>query len=110
MLLQSFLMIYLEEESADAPNFRVTLMAWAVGYLHEELELREDILDSCNNSAVKRLFNDTIERSLNRPRAQREKWGKPRVLITNDRIKEFQWVAKCQTRRSLLGLVMTECK
>ncbi len=90
MLLQSFLMVHLEEEIVDAPGFRVILRSWAIGYLYHELELREDILDSCSNSAVRRLFNDCIQRFSGRPRGQREKWGKPLKLITNHMIKEFQ--------------------
>ena len=90
MLLQSILIVYLEEENAELPDFRASLLSWAIGSLYEELEMRKDVLDSCNNSEVKRVFYELIDRFSGRPRAPREKWGKPRELITNDMIKEFQ--------------------
>lgn len=90
MLLQSFLMAYLEEAASNRDELQADFLCWGMTYLARELELRYDILDSCRYASVKELFDKTIERHSGRPRPQRQKWGKPRQKITNDMIAEFQ--------------------
>jgi len=90
LLLQSIIMVYLEEkEVSKRGDLRVKLAAWAIGYLYGELSLRDDVLDACEHEGVREYFNREIQRGSGVPRI-REKWGRPRELITNERIKEFQ--------------------
>jgi hypothetical protein len=84
MLLQSLIMIIEEEQSAPRMDFVQSLRGWAFAYLVNELSLRHDILDSCRYASVKALFNKRVNRG--QPRPIREKWNKPRKLITNSLI------------------------
>jgi hypothetical protein len=89
-LLRSFITVYLEErEYTNQRHWQASLLCWGIGYLYEELLLREDVLDTCEDEKVKECFNKEIKRGSGIPRV-REKWGKPREPITNDRIKDFQ--------------------
>lgn len=90
VLLESIITVYLEErELTEVGNWKATLEGWAIGYLYGELSLRDDVLDTCGHEGVKEYFNMEIKRGAGIPRV-REKWGRPRELITNERIAEFQ--------------------
>ncbi|KAI9742568.1 MAG: hypothetical protein M1818_003708 [Claussenomyces sp. TS43310] len=90
LLLQSIIMVYLEEQKhTDVGDWRIKLATWAIAYLYGELSLRDDILDACQDEGVKDFFNKKINRGSGTHEA-REKWGKPKALITNDLIEDFQ--------------------
>lgn len=90
LLLQSVITVYLEERDyTDVRDWQATLNGWAISYLYWELTLRDDILDTCRDEKVKEHFNAAINRGSGASRV-REKWGKPRELITNDLIEDFQ--------------------
>lgn len=69
--------------------WQAKLESWAIGYLYGELSLRDDVLDTCQDSSVKEFFNLAIKRGSGISRT-REKFRRPKALITNDLIKEFQ--------------------
>lgn len=66
------------------------LESWGFGYLYRELLLRDDVLDTCSDSAVKEYFDKKIKRGSGIPRRTKEKFGRPKMLITNDLIRDFQ--------------------
>jgi len=89
-LLRSIIAVYLEERAhTNIRNWQVKLSGWAFGYLHGELLLRDDVLDTCEDEMVKECFNKEIKRGSRMPRV-REKWGKHKAPISNDLIEEFQ--------------------
>ncbi|EPE32004.1 hypothetical protein GLAREA_12086 [Glarea lozoyensis ATCC 20868] len=90
MLLQSILMVIEEESYAPRLDFVGLLKAWAFTYLVNDLSLRHDVLDSCRDATLKEYFDKKTNRG--QPQPIREKWNKPRPLITNERIREFQVV------------------
>lgn len=90
LLLQSIITVVLaEREHLEMGSWHRRLHAWAYTYLYGELSLRDDVLDTCKDERVKEYFNELIKRGTGVSRV-REKWGRPRALITNNLIKEFQ--------------------
>jgi hypothetical protein len=84
VLLQSIISVYLEERGyTKVGNWQAKLAGWAIGYLYEELLLRDDVLDSCRDESIKEYFNRAINRGSEMPRVRE-------ALITNDLTKDFQ--------------------
>lgn len=90
VLLQSFIMVCIQERATTRRGmWQARLETWAIGYLYGELSLRDNVLDSCQDSSVKEFFNLAIKRGSGISRT-REKFGRPKALITNGLIKDFQ--------------------
>ncbi|PVH78044.1 hypothetical protein DL98DRAFT_517017 [Cadophora sp. DSE1049] len=70
-LLRSIIKVYLEErEYTDIRHWQLRLSCWAFGYLYGELQLRDDVLDTCDDEMVKECFNQQIKRGSGRSRVR----------------------------------------
>lgn len=89
VLLESFIKVCIQERASTTRGmWQARLQTWAIAYLYGELSLRDDVLDSCQDSGVKEFFNLAIQRGSGISRT-REKFGRPKPLITNGLIKDF---------------------
>ena len=105
VLIQSIIKVCLEERARTSIRaWQLTLESWAIGYLYQELSLREDVLDTCQDTAVKEFFNMKIKRG-STTSGIREKWGKPKAIITNDLIKDFQTSPGCIEEVAKIGQI-----
>lgn len=90
VLLQTIIIVCIQERATISRGiWQAKLESWAIGYLYGELSLRDDVLDTCQDSSVKKFFNVAIKRGSGISRT-REKFGRPTALITNGLIKDFQ--------------------
>ena len=60
LLMESFIRVLVWEPAGGL--WKGTLGMWAVAYVYGELMVADDVLDSCDDEAVKSWFNENINR------------------------------------------------
>ena len=63
---------------------------WAMGYLYGSLNLRDDVLNNCQDIDVVRYYNQHVEKAGRGEDRTVVKNGIKRPFITNDMIRDFQ--------------------
>jgi hypothetical protein len=93
VLLESFIKVILDHESNQTlreGKWQRHLKVWAMGYLYGNLNLRDDVLDSCESKGVKEFFNEQVKKANRGTDRTVIKRGLVRPFVTNDLIEDFQ--------------------
>ena len=94
ILLRSIIKVILNNGSDQVMQksyWRRTLAMWAMGYLYGSLNLRDDVLNDCQDIDVVRYYNQQVEKAGRGEDRTVVKNGIKRPFITNDMIRDFQW-------------------
>jgi hypothetical protein len=93
ILLRSIIKVILNigsDEVMQKSYWRMTLITWAMGCLYGGLNLRDDVLNDCQDIDVVRYYNQEVEKAGRGEDRTVVKNGIKRPFITNDMIRDFQ--------------------